>query len=371
MRRPFREPIGRRRTASAVGLTVLVVASVAVTGFAGCLSPSGPGRTPRSAGTTERTSHTARTTSPTRPPGRTTYRSIVVFRDDDVQAHYRTRAFEAVSTVFVEEEVPVTYGVIPYSGPTPITEGPRICGDLTALHDRHGRLVEFAVHGYAHRPRTDFSGGSEFGGVPATEQRSMIEEGRSVVRSCTGETPRTFVPPYNTYDHTTTAALADAGFTTVSGGPAFTNRYYGRTGPFQARGLVHVPDSAGFVANWSTHEFHDARTLRSAFDETYAEGGVYVQMLHHPTFTTGPDESTVSTRKLDRLRSFVRYVKGHDVKFMTLGAFGEAYASGRLRRTSDGWVFVGRRSPAPGRPPSSLPGPAVRGRRLHAKAKAG
>lgn len=41
------------------------------------------------------------------------YQSIVVFRNDDVQPHYRTETMKKVDSIFVNQSVPVTQGVIP------------------------------------------------------------------------------------------------------------------------------------------------------------------------------------------------------------------------------------------------------------------
>lgn len=331
---------GHRRAVSAVALALLLVVAAVAAAAAGGVGPF--------------------------EPEPTSFGSVVVFRNDDVQPHYRTEALEAVTSVFVEEGVPVTHAVIPTAGGAPITDDPWTCDYLTGLRERRGPDVELAVHGYAHRPATDFFGRSEFGDRPAGEQRAMIEEATSIHESCTGTTPGTFVPPFDTYDDATVEALADAGYTTVSGGQAFTRSHFGRTGPFQEGGLVHAPNTGGLVANWSTHEFHSQETLRDAFDAAHANGSVYVQMLHHPTFTTGPNESTVSDRKLDRLRAFVRYVEGHDVKVMTLGDFGAAYASGRLQRTADGWELV-----EPGDPLADCLVAALYGGSLAARARSG
>lgn len=80
----------------------------------------------------------------------------------------------AVASVFLEEGVPVTHAVIPTAGGSPITEDPRTCDYLADLVERSGPRVELAVHGYDHRPATDFFGRSEFGGRPADEQREVI-----------------------------------------------------------------------------------------------------------------------------------------------------------------------------------------------------
>lgn len=100
--------------------TFLTVALVLIIVATGCVTPFvSEQTTPSQSGRqSTQTPHSQQT--PT--SDRTTYQAIVIFRNDDVQPYYRTEALEEVSTVFLEEDVPLTHGVIPYTGSTPITE---------------------------------------------------------------------------------------------------------------------------------------------------------------------------------------------------------------------------------------------------------
>ena len=281
-----------------------------------------------------------RSTLPERTPDGRSYQSIVIFRNDDIQGNYRPATMRAVDDIFVEEEVPVTLAVIPRIGDRPITDSEGTCSYLVETKRAHPKLFEFSLHGYTHDSATEFYEESEFGGLPAAEQADRIASGKRTLENCTGLTPRTFVPPFNTYDANTTAALRAQDITTVSGGDWFTKQYYGQGEPFTSGGAVHVPSTHSFVGNWTTDEFHTQKEMRRGFDAAYANGSVYVQMLHYPTFNT--------TEKRERLRSFVRYTKSHDgVKFMTVEEFGRAVRTGTLQRTSDGWYYGNRTSATP------------------------
>ena len=280
---------------------------------------------------------------PGTPPGEREYRSIAIFRNDDVQPYYRSDAMRAVDRIFVEEGVPVTQGVIPVIHGKPITETGDVCAYLREQARRHPGTFEFALHGYSHAERTDFGGASEFGGVPADTQREYVREGARIVDECTGERPRTFIPPFNTYDNATVAALAAENVTALSSIDWFERDARGRSGPFVAGGVRHVPATQGFV-NWSAgsnNGFHERAALRRSFDRSYENGSVYVLMFHYTSFDTA--------EKRDRLRSFVRYTKSREgVGFMTVGEFAEAGAEGRLERTDGGWRY--RPEPEPRRP---------------------
>ncbi len=258
----------------------------------------------------------------------TSYRSIVVFRNDDVQAGYRSDAMRAVDRVFVDERVPVTQGVIP---PLEDDRASRdLCQYLRQRKETHPETFEYALHGYTHERRTGFHGGSEFGGLPPERQETLLRNGTVALEDCVQQSPTTFVPPFNTYDDATASALADEGYAVVSGGEWFTRSYFDETSPFIADGILHLPNTHSFVRNWTTNEFYSQRTLERRFDDAYRDGELYVQMLHYPTFT--------SEAKLARLRGLIDHMKSKgDVAFMTVGEFAEKYEQGRLERTETGW----------------------------------
>ncbi|WP_135830198.1 DUF2334 domain-containing protein [Halorussus halobius] len=260
----------------------------------------------------------------------TDYRTIVVFRNDDVQPNYRSDQMRAVDRVFVEEGVPVTQGVVPAIGDERLDPEGEFCRYLRTQMRQHPNTFEYALHGYTHERRSEFHGGSEFGGVAPDRQRELLAEGTRALESCVDRTPATFVPPFDTYDDETASALAARNYTVVSGGGWFAAEYYDETGPFEDGGVVHLPNAQSFVKNWTTNEFHDQRHLERQFDEAYRNGEVYVQMLHYPTFT---DEA-----KRDRLRGLIHHMQSkEDVAFMTVGEFARKYRDGRLTRTAEGW----------------------------------
>ncbi|MFB1063824.1 DUF2334 domain-containing protein [Natrinema sp. H-ect4] len=252
------------------------------------------------------------------------YRSIVIFRNDDIQPNYRADVMRDVDQVFIDEGVPVTQGVIPAR-----SDG-ELCQYLQQQQRAHPETFEYALHGYTHERRTEFNGGSEFGGLPPDRQAALIRAGTAAMRDCVDETPMTFVPPFNTYDNATARALADEGYTAVSGGGWFTAEYYNETDPFTANGTVHVPNTNSFVRNWTTNEFYSQSSLEGQFDDAYRNGDLYVQMLHYQAFT--------SDAELETLRGLIGHMKSRDdVAFMTVGEFAHKQKHGLLERTETGW----------------------------------
>jgi len=260
----------------------------------------------------------------------THYQSIVIFRNDDIQPHYRADTMRAVDQVFIEEDVPVTAGVIPAIGGEQLDPNGELCQYLRSQKQTHPQTFEYALHGYTHQQRTTFSGGSEFGGVPPERQQELIQDGTQVLQACLDETPTTFIPPLDTYDNATATALSAEAYEVVSGGGWFTNEYYNETGPFESNEILHLPSSQSFVKNWSTNEFHTRTYLEQQFDAAYRDGDVYMQVLHYPTFT--------SESKREVLRGLIGYMKSKDdVAFMTVGEFARKYKNGQLERTETGW----------------------------------
>ncbi|QLG47412.1 DUF2334 domain-containing protein [Natrinema halophilum] len=270
------------------------------------------------------------------------YRSVVVFRNDDIEPGHSDDLRRSVNQVFIDEEVPVTNAVIPTKNGESIAANESFCRNLRRQSRANPGLIEYSLHGYRHEPndegapRTNGSQStvrSEFGGLPMDEQRERIHEGKRIMTACLNTTPRSFVPPYATYDNATVDALAAENFSIVAGGGWFTESYYGRTDPFETASVVHLPEDQGFVENWDTNAFHNPRTLRSQFENAYRNGEVYVQGLHYWTFD--------SERRLEHLRAFIRYVKRHDdVLFLTLEEFADAKRDGRLTETGNGWSYT-------------------------------
>jgi glycosyltransferase involved in cell wall biosynthesis/peptidoglycan/xylan/chitin deacetylase (PgdA/CDA1 family) len=128
--------------------------------------------------------------------------------------------------------VPITFGVIPEHVPDPSPgsgpAGPDGRQNLPLPADRISKLtaasrtglLEIALHGCTHRSRVA-RGKSEFDGVDPKEQDALIARGLELLKPLEPG-PRTFIPPWNTYDGATLEALERHGIRTLSaaaGGP--------------------------------------------------------------------------------------------------------------------------------------------------------
>lgn len=264
------------------------------------------------------------------------YESVVIFRNDDIQPYYRSETMKAVDSIFVEEGVPVTQGVIPAIGGQEMNKEMEVCRYLRQQTAEHPEIFDVALHGYQHKEVNNYSGGSEFGGVPYQVQREKISNGANAIQRCVGERPDTFIPPLNTYDRNTVRALNQENITVLSEAYWSMDAEYNRTQPFEENGVYHVPNTHSFV-NWDdpNTKFYSEQELKRQFDRSYENNSLHVQMMHYPMFNT--------TERRESLRGLIEHMKSKSgVKFMTVSEFAQKSRQGDIERTEDGWRIYER-----------------------------
>jgi peptidoglycan/xylan/chitin deacetylase (PgdA/CDA1 family) len=151
----------------------------------------------------------------------------ICFRFDDASAKSDHKLERKVFDVFARLDVPLCVAVIPFAGagePVPLSS-------QNAAHlfeAARAGVIEIALHGHSHRHRGNDARGrrTEFSGLPPAEQTRLIREGMQHLASAFNHRIQGFVPPWNTYDASTTQALAEAGFEYLSAG--FDVFRYGR-----------------------------------------------------------------------------------------------------------------------------------------------
>lgn len=152
-------------------------------------------------------------------------RVVVVLRYDDYSARPKGRAIDRrVLQTLKDCGVPCTVSVIPYvcaensEDPRPQMLLPLEACDAEPFLDPQGRrLLEAALHGYAHQAGPAGPSRGEFAGMPPAEQARRIQRGREHLEGLFGKPVTTFVPPWNTYEGQTLDQLAAQGLRTLSG----------------------------------------------------------------------------------------------------------------------------------------------------------
>ncbi len=257
-----------------------------------------------------------------------TARAIVIFRIDDPQPQWKENTLKRAANLFIDEGVPVTLGVIPKPhNRSSILNYPSFIFFLRRL-TMIRRSFEVAQHGYTHLSLTKFKGSSEFGGISFEKQIDMMRKGKEILKSA-GFEPRTFIPPFDTYDSNTIRAASELGFIAFSAG--YSNESDPGT-PIIVRGMVVINAATSITKDWKTGSVRSFQELKQAFDDIYEKGGVFVLETHYYRL----DERTTST-----IRELIHYMKEKDVVFMTLGEFGEGFLSGRIRKDGELWRIGG------------------------------
>ena len=151
----------------------------------------------------------------------------ICFRFDDASAKSDHKLEHAVFNVFGRFDVPLCVAVIPFAGagePVPLL--PQNAAHL--FDAARAGVIEVALHGHSHRHRGNDVRGrrTEFSGLLPADQTRLIREGMQHLASAFNHRIQGFVPPWNTYDASTTQALAEAGFEFLSVG--FDVYRYGR-----------------------------------------------------------------------------------------------------------------------------------------------
>lgn len=236
----------------------------------------------------------------------------VALRFDDPSATSDKDLELGVIAALRDAKMPVTLAVIPFRE----TANGRLA--LNAENADHlvkayqAGLIEIALHGHSHIRRSHSAQPSEFIGLEPVEQVALLKEGVLHLRQVFGQKAVTgFVPPWNTYDASTLAALDALEVSYVSAGWETPEGYTGS--------LSILPRTCQLTE------------LRSAVAEArrFARFSPdVVAVLHHYDFLESRDKGAkLSLADLDDLFRWLRDQR--DVEVVTLGTMaGGASATG-------------------------------------------
>jgi peptidoglycan/xylan/chitin deacetylase (PgdA/CDA1 family) len=259
------------------------------------------------------------------------------FRLDDPHAQSDHTLEAAIFRVFEKFSVPLSVAVVPFKG----TTGPeQLVGasreNMSHVADgiRDGR-IELLQHGYAHArntmaPKVPLS---EFVGVEEASQARLITVGRRQLEDGFGVSISGFVPPWNSYDETTTRVLTNAGFRFLSAGveAAKYPKILKAT-----RGPMTVPCTCNLL------------TLESSIEEALrfqTTSPALVCVFHPDDFEEfrdppAPGERMPYTnlRVLEKQLAWVRTI--NEISVSSIGELSEeASQNGGLTHVSDVWWF--------------------------------
>ena len=256
-------------------------------------------------------------------------KKYVAFRDDDIEPFVSLETLVAVNQVHIDENVPVTLGIIPH--PHPGQDGNQLLQDRQSLMLQDGQfltymrsidanpLFEFAQHGYTHQNIAPSPmGGSEFYGRPYAAQYDAIKQGRDDIIQAFGVTPTTFIPPYNLGDSNTMKAAAALGFTAYSSSFAPEHLQYEEDGMRIDRAFTIGADNTN--ATQLSDVVFDT-SVQAAENETLQflanpHADTLTFAYHAWAFTDG--QGGVDSYKIQQLINFINFLKSEGVLFTRL-----------------------------------------------------
>lgn len=168
-------------------------------------------------------------------------------------------------------------------------------------------LIEVAQHGYSHERlnQTNTGDPTEFFGVSSNEQTRRIHEGRLLLEQTFSVRLEGFIPPFNTYDATTTSILQNNGFTYLSGSYVT---------PLESPPNIRLIPRTSHVGQ-----------LRNAYAEARRQrwlNPVIIAIMHHYDFSEARENP--GKLQLDKFQGDLRWLKQQgDVCFTTLGSIAQ------------------------------------------------
>ncbi len=246
----------------------------------------------------------------------------IAFRDDDVEPFVGVDTLKAVNQVHIDENVPVTLGIIPH--PDPSVAGNELLQDNQSLDYVRSiatnPLFEFAQHGFTHVNDHLLPQASEFAGRPYAQQLELMQNGQTDIKEAFGVTPTTFIPPFDKGDNNTLKAAAALGFT----------QYSSSFGDFHTQGSYEGEVTIAPLSVWigamsvspsklSITAFNAsieaAKNATEQFLNDPQSGGTFVVAYHVWAFDSA--NGTIDAGKIELLRNYIDYLKTlPDVQFM-------------------------------------------------------
>lgn len=146
----------------------------------------------------------------------------VILRYDDYSSTSSLEVEQELLKALSSHDISCTFGIIPFAPDSIKREGMRkdIPLDSSKIQfiARHVRQenIEIALHGYTHTSAGNPGHNTEFEGVQKAEQMQKISAAKNFLDSSFGVHMKTFIPPWNSYDHATLSVLSDLSFSCIS-----------------------------------------------------------------------------------------------------------------------------------------------------------
>ena len=240
-------------------------------------------------------------------------KKYIAFRNDDIRPGMSLDGLKAVNQVHIDENVPVTLGIIPH--PNESGQANQLLQDSLFLPYMQSLasnpLFEFAQHGYSHTRNQVSEKPSEFIGLSYDDQYNRILKGRTDFVEAFGTAPKTFISPFNNYDDNTLKAAAALGFIEFSAGSVKDIQHRHIDG-IETEGGIEI---GALNATEFSASIQNAREFVKQF-LTDPQNNTLTITYHTSLFMNG--NGTVDEHRIQQLKDFIDYLKLEGLLFTRL-----------------------------------------------------
>ncbi|MCV0400054.1 MAG: polysaccharide deacetylase family protein [Nitrosarchaeum sp.] len=226
--------------------------------------------------------------------------NCVAFRLDDIQDYFITDVQMALIETFQKNNVELTIGIIANN----IGRDMDMTDFLSNISDKPG--IEFANHGWDNEPITQFD---------TVGQEMLLLKSNNKIASLFGVKPTVFIPPQNSYNDETIAALTSLGFTHLSSELDFTTPPF----PLSGQTLYHFPETA-FTGKLNEDRTRfvglGSNTTFEQMKESISEHGFAVITLHPQEFSLFYNQNyqnKVNSAQIEQLEALFSKIQEYNI----------------------------------------------------------
>ena len=264
--------------------------------------------------------------------------NCVAFRLDDIQDFFLTNAQMEVIKTFEQKNASLTVGIIGNHFGDYIVMQFFLKEKIASNSNNHtGFSIEIANHGWNHEDFTIFS---------REEQSVLIEQSNKKIIDTLNVRPVVFIPPYNSPNNDTVAALLENDFHYMSANttrypPSFLRAYHNMAGSDAITGAA-VPDSKTIfhfpsAANTGDLNADNTEWIGKSHDETFRAINASMNELGYAIVTMHPMEfslrnGTVYENEIDHaqireLELMIDDIRAAGFKIVTISQIDDGYGS--------------------------------------------
>jgi len=256
------------------------------------------------------------------------YDAIVLFRNDDVKT--MNEDFEEVNQVFIDNNIPVSHGIVPEWFIERNDDFDSACKDFRELKENNPDLIEYSAHGWDHK-------GYEFSSTDWIEISNKVENTTNFFDECLEEEAEVFIPPQNALSTSSRLILEENGFKVISGD--MKSRWQNNQARITANGSEYLSSRAlmlgqtsKFVEVWEPElRFNQVSDLQAEFNETIDKNRIHVQTLHYSRIS--------SEGNIAKLVSLMDKMENENIRFSSFEEIMKLLEEDRIKSVDDGWII--------------------------------